>query len=205
MAIYVDRFLKGPKSEDVSDDYTSMILPLFVDHLEQSPEAQILDIGPVCGNNISFFTQHSKKLYICDMFQNLDKIYRQGRPINPLWKHLNYPPQTFDGIQLWNLADHLEDRHLAKLVELCLTLLKPGGLLMLFAQNEPPPASPVTAFVIKNNFKLSLRPQPHLSLPYNYRHNRDVIAKMAPFTMIKSCIYRTGNREFLFRRDQNLS
>ncbi len=205
MAISVDSFLRGAKPEVVTADYTSMSLPLFVDHLEQSPEAQMLDIGPVSGNNISFFTQYSKKLYICDMFSHLDKICRQGLPLAHLWSHMDYPPQTFEGILLWDMGDHLEDPDLAKLVELCLSLVKPGGLIMLLAQEEQPNLSPVTAFVIKNNFTLSLRPQPHLSLPFNYRHNRDVIAKMSPFTMIKSFIYRTGLREFLFRRDQKLS
>ncbi len=188
MVITVDRFIRSPKSDIVTDDYTSMSLPLFVDHLEQSPEAQILDIGPVNGNNISFFTQYSKKLYICDMFHHLDRICRQGRPLTHLWKHLDYPPQTFDGILLWDMGDHLDDPDLAKLVELCLTLVKPGGLIMLLAQDEQQNLPPVTAFVIKNDFKLSLQPQPHLSLPFNYRHNRNVIGKMEPFTMIKSFI-----------------
>ena len=58
--------------------HTSNVLPLFVNDLE----GQVLDVGPVCGSNITFFAQRVKRLYVCDMFLFLDRKRSKGLPLN---------------------------------------------------------------------------------------------------------------------------
>jgi hypothetical protein len=182
-------------------DYTSNVLQLFAKDLERRREAQVLDVGPVCGENINLFAPKVKRLYVCDMFLRLDRERRSGLPFNMAWQHLDYPPQSFDGILFWDLADHLDDLDGHRLIELCYHMLKPGGLMPVFALGEQVTPPIVSSFVIREGFRVHQRLQPHLELPVNIRQNRKILALMTPFTPAKSFIYRNGLREFLFRRD----
>jgi len=172
---------------------------LFVDHLEQNPGGKMLDVGPVCGENIRFFASRVGKLYVCDLFQRLCQERRKGRSASHVWRDLNYPVGSFEAIQLWDLGDHLEDRDFARLVELSILMLKPKGMVMLIAAGEKPAPAFSSSFIIRDAFRLDVRVQPDLDLPLHHRHNRDLMATMSPFRLVKSYIYRSGLREFLFQ------
>lgn len=178
--------------------YTSRILPIFVEYLEHHPGARLLDVGPVCGGNILFFASRVGKLYVCDLFHRLCQESRKGRSASHIWPELDYPVGAFEAVQLWNLGDHLADRDFTRLVELCILMLRPGGVLMLIAVGEEFGRFPPHAFVVGDGFRLEVRLQPDLELPLHHRHNRDLIAIMNPFKLVKSFIYRSGLREFLF-------
>ncbi len=187
------------ESEPVT--HTSNIIRLFIKGLEQHQEGQILDIGPVCSENINFLGQHVMRLYVCDMFLQLDQDRRKNLPISSLWQHLDYSPQSFDRILLWDLIDYLEDNEVSRLVKLCIKMLRPGGLIMVFSLSEQVTQTVVNSFVIGEGLRLDLRPQPHLDLPFHTRQNREVLSLFNPFTLVKSLIYHNGLRQFLFQRD----
>jgi len=181
--------------------HTSNVIRLFIDGLERQQKGQVLDIGPVCSENINFLAQHVMRLYVCDMFLQLDQERRKDISTSNPWQHLDYPPQSFDGILLWDLIDHIEDNEVSRLVELCTKMLRPDGLLMVFSLGEQETQTAVNSFVIGEGFQLELRPQPHLDLPFHMRHNREILALLSPFTLVKSFIYHNGLRQFLFQRD----
>ncbi len=200
-AISIDRSREDLYPELEPAYYVSNILRLFFEGLKGRRETQILDIGPVCGENINFFAQRVKRLYICDMFHRLHRNRRKGLPPSQAWSHLDYPPQSFDGILLWDLTERLDDQEAGKLVELCHILLKPSGMVIVFVIGKKFSLSLVNTFVIGDDFRVYVRPQSHLDLPLCGRQNRDVITMLAPFRPIKSYIYRIGLEEFLFRRE----
>jgi cytoskeletal protein CcmA (bactofilin family) len=187
------------ESESVA--HTSNAIRLFIKGLERKKDRQILDIGPVCSENINFLTQHVMTLYVCDMFLQLDQEQRKDLPISSLWQHLNYQPDSFDGILLWDLIDYLEDNEVSRLVELCIKMLRSSGLVMVFSLSEQTIQTVVNSFVINDSFQLDLRPQPHLDLPFHMRQNREVLSLLTPFTLIKSFIYHNGLRQFLLQRN----
>jgi hypothetical protein len=193
--------LRSPSQQDPPEAkaYTSRILPLFVEYLDHHPQGKLLDVGPVCGENIRFFASRVAKLYVCDLFQRLCQETRQGRSASHIWPDLDYPVGTFEAVQLWDLGDHLEDRDLARLVELCVLILKPKGMLMLVATGEQGDPTFSKSLAIGDAFRLHVRAQPDLVLPWHHRHNRELIAMLSPFKLIKSFIYRSGFREFLFQ------
>ncbi len=199
-------FTADRKNADLNHDpgvvgYSSNALKLFMEHLEQRPERKLLDVGPVCQENIRFFARRVKKLYVCDMFIRLDRCIRKGGPVDPIWEELDYPPNSFDGILLWELADRLDDPDVKRLVTLFHTLLRPGGMAMVVVLGDQSGSSAANAFVVAQNFRVYLRPQPHLHLPLRSRQNRDVLSMMAPFIPAKSFICRPGFMEFLFKRE----
>ena len=181
--------------------YTSNALKLFMEHIEHRPERKLLDVGPVCQENIRFFASRVKKLYVCDMFIRLGRCIRKGSPVDQIWEKLDYPPQSFDGILLWELADRLDDPDVKRLVTLCHTLLRPGGMAMVVVLGDQSGSSAANAFVVGQNFRVNLRLQPHLHLPLRSRQNRDVLSMMVPFIPARSFICRPGFMEFLFKKE----
>ena len=201
MASLAHRAGEGAYPEPDLADYTSNVLRLFVEALRLRQEPQVLDVGPVCGENISFLAHRVRRLSVCDLFIRVDRDRRKGVPLSWTWRHLDYPPQSFDGILLWDLADHLDDREVVRLVELCRTMVRPGGMVAVFVLGAKVLSNTVNSFVIGDGLRLNLRPQPHLDLPLYVRQNREVLSLFTPFTPVRSFIYRTGLREFLFQLD----
>lgn len=182
-------------------DYTSVLLQTYVEMLEKSPGARVLDIGPVCEENILYFARHVRRFYVCDMFLRLNRNRREDLPSNRVWKHLDYASHSFDGINLWDFIDHLNDDEVGRLVGLCHTLLKPGGMMIIASFEEQREPSPINSFVIQDSYRLTFRFQNHLDLPWYYRSNRDLTHMLSAFPTVKSFLYRNGIREFLCRRD----
>lgn len=200
-ATSADRPWKDPDLEPKAIDYTSNVLQLFMEGLDCQPPGQVLDLGPVCQENISFFARRVKRLYVCDMFIRLERCLGKGDSVGRIWQELDYPPESFDGILLWELADRLDDKEVRTLVKLCHTILKPGGMAVVLVLGEQIARFGVNSFVVGQDFKVRLRPQPHLHLPIRSRQNRDVLAMMTPLNPAKSFICRPGFMEFLFTRD----
>jgi len=168
--------------------------------LGERGEAQLLDVGQICGDNINFFAQRVKKLFVCDMFLQFHRARRKGMPSTDIWKYMDYPAESFDGIVLWALMDHLDDHDAEMGAELCHKMIRPGGLLVLFVPGDQVVSRGVYSFVIEEDFRLRIRNQPHIELPYHRRQSRDMLIMLAHFTQLRSFIYRNGYKEFLFQR-----
>ena len=186
-------------------NYTSEILKLFLDPLARLKDGQMLDVGPVCEENIMFFASRLRRHYVCDMFLRLIREQSVARHSRNVWRHLDYPARFFDGIHLWDLCDHLDDKKVSQLLELCLSMLQPGGLLMLTAFEKPPSSARINSFIIQNGYRISYRVQPHLNLAWHCRHNRALMSMLAGFSIVKSLRYRNGIREILLKKPLSIS
>lgn len=201
MAIPANRQRKDNNSEPETAHFASNVLKLFAEGLESRPRGQVLDVGPASQENLTFFARRAKRLYVCNMFLHLAECLSKKHPVSQIWKHMDYPPESFDGILLWDLPDRLDDQEVSTLADLCYKMLKSGGMAAVWVPAEHAAFSVVNAFVIGQDFTVSLRPQTHLQLPFRSRQNREVLAMMAPLTPTKSYLCRPGIMEFLFRRD----
>jgi hypothetical protein len=180
--------------------YNSTILEQFVNWIEPWKDAQILDAGPVCQENILFFARRMSRHYACDMFIRLQRALGKQAGTGSFCRHLDYPPRSFDGIQLWDMVDHLDDEQAGQLVARCFEMLRSTGLLMLIALEKEPEPAMINTFVIGRNYRVDLRLQQHLQLPWYCRHNRALISLLDEFDFVKSFRYRSGLREFLFQK-----
>ena len=204
MISQTSRHRTNSDAESLPAGYNSTILKEFVDALERLGDAQTLDVGPVCQENITFFAERMARHHVCDMFSWLkrenDKELRTGDE----WKYLDYPERNFDGIQLWDLCDYLKDADMVRLVKLCYKMLRASGLLMLIAFEKKPAASIANTFVIGQGYRVDIRPQPHLELPWKFRHNRALTSLLSHFTIVRSFRYHSGLREFLFKKPKSV-
>ncbi len=182
-------------------DYTSMMLKMYVENLVQTSVAQILDVGPVCKENIMYFVQRVKRLHICDLFLRLNRNRHKGLSTEKVREYLDYKPGSFDGINLWDFIDHLNNDEIGRLMHLCHTLLKPRGMMIVTSFEKQWAPSQIHSFVMKDGYQITFRLQNHLDLPRHYYSNRVITSILSEFQMVKSFIYRNGVREFLCRRD----
>jgi hypothetical protein len=182
-------------------DYSSMMLQRYLEILDQNSRAEVLDLGPVCEENIIYFAQRLKRFHVCDMFLRLDRTRRKGLPAKKVLDHLDYAPHSFDGINLWDYIDHLNENEIGSLVKICHTLLKPRGMITITSFETQWTPEKIHSFIIKSGCKVIFRLQDHLELPRNYYSNRIITHMFSEFRTIKSFIYRNGVREFLCRRN----
>ena len=124
-----------------------------------------------------------------------------GLPADELWRRLDYPPDTFDGILLWNLVDRLEAPEVKSLVDRCYGMTMPGGFVMLFTLGNQVSPTGQEAFIIRDEFQLFMHGREHPNIATRQRQNRDFLHLLNPFIPVKSLIYRNGIREFLFQRN----
>ena len=181
--------------------YTSMMLQMYIETLARYSTAEILDLGPVCEENIRYFAPRVKRFHVCDMFIRLNRNRHKDWPVEKVWEYLDYSPHSFDGINLWDFIDHINDDEIGKLVGLCHTALGPRGMMMVTSFEEQSAPSQIHSFVIQDGGRLTFRLQNHLDLPYYYRSNRIIANMLSEFHTVNSFVYRNGVREFLCRRD----
>ena len=205
MATSITPDQRDPNAALYPASYTSEILKLLIDPLVRLKDGQMLDVGPVCEENIMFFASRLRRHYVCDMFLRLIREQSVARHSRNVWRHLDYPARFFDGIHLWDLCDHLDDKKVSQLLELCLSMLQPGGLLMLTAFEKPPSSARVYSFIIQPDYRMSFRVQPHLNLGWHCRHNRALISMLTGFSIVKSLRYRNGIREILLKKPLSIS
>ena len=87
-------------------DYKSMMLQMYFETLNKYSTALVLDVGPVCEENIRYFAQRVNRFHVCDLFLRLYRTRNKGLPVQKVLDHLDYVPHSFDGINLWDLIDH---------------------------------------------------------------------------------------------------
>lgn len=158
-------------------------------------------MGPVCGENISFLARSVKRLYVCDMLSHLGRSRQKRMDRVGMEYHLDYPPQSFDGILLWNVLDHLDDQESGRAAALCYTLLKPGGMVLALVAGTDRVEKGTCAFVAKDGCRLNMERKPDMDLPLYVRNNREVLQFFHLFLPVRSFLYQVGVREYFFRRD----
>jgi hypothetical protein len=179
--------------------HESRMLKKYVDRLARCQKPEVLDLGPVCGNNISFFLNRIAKLHVCDVFSHLPQEKKNDPDAEKYVSLLDYKKHSFDGINLWDVPDHLGNRTLALLIPHLQSLLKPSGMLMMIASTTSEPQPYPLFFVIRNDCAVILQTKTEHRLSYYYRANRDIERSMKPFRQKHSFICTNGIREFLYK------
>ncbi len=193
--------INAPDGHPTDMSFDSKAFSAFFKHIEARSATRILDIGPVCGDNINLLAQLVHQLYICDMFTRLGQWLKNDHSSGHVWQYLDYAPDTFDGILLWDLADRMSDNLISGAGKKCWHILKPGGIVMACASGEKENHAGVRAFVLANDLSISFRNQAHLDLPLYTRKTREIIDTMAPLKLVQSSLFRNGLREFIFKKN----
>jgi hypothetical protein len=180
--------------------YQSRMADRYRSFLGKCDDPQILDIGPICGQNIDYFINRYTRIHVCDLMQRLAPEPLQPIEAESLVPWFDYNENSFDGIHLWDVPDHLDDRALKQLVALCCVILKPNGLLMVIASTTTYPQPYQHYMVIGDEMMVTLMKSTSFRLSYFHRSNRDIEMAMKPLEQSCSFVCMNGVREFMFKK-----
>jgi SAM-dependent methyltransferase len=180
--------------------YQSRMMERYRQFLGKCDNPQLLDIGPICGNNIEYLLHRYTRLFVCDIMQRLRPEPLQPVEADQLPACFDYEEGSFDGIHLWDVPDHLDDRALRELVTRCSALLKPNGLLIVIASTTRSLQPYQHYFVLNEETAVVLARSTSFKLPYFHRPNRDIELAMKPLEQYSSFICMNGVREFIFKK-----
>jgi hypothetical protein len=186
-------------SRTINDVNGSRMLRQYVDFLQKCRKPEILDLGPVCSNNISFFLEIVSKLHICDILPRLSLSGKKDFDAKCILSLLDYREKSLDGINIWDLPDHIGSRALPLIVQKLCSFLKPHGALVMIASNTSKLQPHPLYFAIRDPGAVILQYCASCKVSYVHRSNRDIEYCMAPLRQVNSFICSNGIREFFFK------
>ena len=186
--------------------HPSKALKKFLTTLGAHPQPTLLDIGPVVGQNVTFFgEQLGCKFQVEELSKDIDRHTREDKLAELpafLQKRFSQPDESFHGILCWDLFDYLDKPAAQALAQQMSRLLRSGGVLFaLFnATLEPPPTKAYTRFVVVDDSTIQHRPYPGARAKQRPLQNRDLLRMFEPLRVTDQFLLKTNTREMLFRK-----
>lgn len=175
------------------------------------PDGQkILDLGPTSASNINFLTGLGHKAYNEDVLAaaNASRLVIPGPEegsttvdvVRFLAEDLQYEPETFDAVLMWDVCDYLPEPLVKPVVERIYQITKPrGAMLAFFHTREAGVEAPYYRYHIKDENLLELQQGPHFQLKRTFQ-NRHVEGLFHDFNSIKFFLGKENIREVLLLR-----
>lgn len=184
--------------------FSTKALRQFLSTLTARETPVLLDLGPVIGTNVNFFGQElGCKIFVEDIFRDLDRFVRQGKAEEFSEFLVARFPQgdaSIDGILCWDIIDYL-DRPAAKALAAELTrVLRPGGALLGFFGTAQPRDAHYTRHLIVDDVTLQYRTYPAERGRQAALLNRDIIRLFPRLRVSDSFLLKNNLREILFRK-----
>jgi SAM-dependent methyltransferase len=185
----------------------SKALPKFLAALSSREQPVLLDLGPVVGDNVTFFgEQLGCKIFVEDVVKDVERHTREGK-LDTLAEFFKtrFPQadDTFDGILCWDVFDYLEKGAAQALATQMARVLKPDGVLLAFFNaTEPKPDWPVayTKHLVIDTTTLRHRAYPASRGKQRPYPNRDIVRMFEPLRVFEQFLLKTNQREVLFRK-----
>ncbi|MCX6543199.1 MAG: hypothetical protein NTV05_02155 [Acidobacteria bacterium] len=192
-----------PKAEECPV-VNSRALRRFLSYLGTRPAPVLLDLGPVVGSNVTFFgEQLNCKVYIEDLFADLDRHAREGRLEDlPAFLSTRYALEygTVDGVLLWDAFDYLDRPSAQALATTLVRLMRVGGSLLGFFGNDSHVGTGFTKFTVADESHLRQHTYASVAVRQSSLPNRDIIKMFDGLSVADSFLLQTGLREILFRK-----
>jgi SAM-dependent methyltransferase len=175
------------------------------------PDGQrILDLGSTSSSNINFITGLGHRAYNEDvlMAANASRLVVAGPEPGSttvdverfLAEDLQYEPESFDAVLLWDVCDYLPEPLVKPVVERIHQITKPrGALLAFFHTRDAGAEAPYYRYHIKTEDLLELQQGPRFQLQRVFQ-NRHVENLFHDYTSIKFFLGKENIREVLLVR-----
>jgi hypothetical protein len=175
------------------------------------PDGQlVLDLGSTSFSNINYITGLGHKAYNEDVLAaaNDSRLKIPGPEEGStavdvarfLAEDLQYEPETFDAVLMWDVCDYLPEELVKPVVERIYRITKPrAALLAFFHAREAGPEAPYYRYHIKDEYTLELQQGPHFQLQRAFQ-NRHVENLFQQYHSIKFFLGKENIREVLLVR-----
>lgn len=195
------RFSDLVSSETVSSSKT---LAQFLSLLFARPSAELVDLGPVVGANITFLGERiGCKIHVEDLYADLDHHARQGaldRFPEFLERRFALLDESVDAVLCWDIFDFLAPEAATVLARELMRVLRPGGTLLGFFSGGGPDEQCYIKYVIEDEARLRRRFYAAACSRGRVLQNRDITNLFAGLDLFGSVLLKSGVREVLFRK-----
>jgi hypothetical protein len=184
--------------------FATKALRKFITSLTSRESPVLLDLGPVVGGNLSFFgEQLGCKIFVEDIFADLDRHVREGKlDAMPEFFKKRFPQadHTFDGVLCWDVIDYLDRPAAQELAVQLMRVLRPDGALLGFFGTAPAREPRYTKYIIVDEVNLKHRSYPAARGRLASLLNRDIIRMFPNLRVSDSFLLQNNLREILFRK-----
>lgn len=175
------------------------------------PDGQkVLDLGATSSSNILFITGLGHKAYNEDVLKAANErrlVFAGGEEGSAaveverfLAEELQYEPESFDAVLMWDVCDYLPEQLVKPVVERIYRITKPQGALLAFFHTRAAGAeAPYYRYHIMNEETLELQRGPEFQLQRVFQ-NRHVENLFREYRSIKFFLGKENIREVLLVR-----
>jgi hypothetical protein len=179
-------------------------LTKFFAQLRGRAQPSIVDLGPVVGSNVTYFgEQLACKVYVEDLFTDIDRHHKQGRTAAMpefLQKRFPQADNSVDGILCWDVLDYLNRASAQVLASQLTRMLRVEGSLLGFFSTQPAPDPRFTKYVVVDDANLRHRTYPASLGRQQVLQNRDILKLFDGLRVSDSFLLQTNLREILFKK-----
>jgi len=171
--------------------------------------AEVLDLGPAIGSNIAFLGERiGCRIHVKDLYADLERHAHEDAlerfPEFLKASFAEYDAESIDAVLCWDVFDYLAPATAEALAGTLIQLLRPGGaVLALFAGGGSSERS-YTRYVIEDEGHLRYRIAPAACARQRVLQNRDIVALFPGLKLFDSVLLKSGVREVLFRKPEEL-
>ena len=196
-----------PPAPDAADPlFSTKALKKFLGCLTSREGPVLIDLGPVVGSNVAYFgEQLGCKIFVTDVFADLDRFVREGKIEefgDFLAKKFTQESASVDGILCWDFIDYLDRPAAQKLADQLTRVLRPeGALLGFFGTAQQNGDTYYNKFIVSDEgVNLRARAYPALRQRQTTMLNRDIIKLFSGLRVSDSFLLKNNQREILFRK-----
>ena len=184
--------------------YTSKTLARFLDLLFARPAAEVVDLGPVIGHNITFLGERvGCKIHVEDLYADIDR-HVQNDKLDQLPEFIggrfSVPASSIDAVLGWDIFDYLAPMAATALASELMRILRPGGVFLGFFGARASDDPRYTKYVIEDETHLRYRFYPSACTRRWVLQNRDINIMFAGLEICETVLLKSGVREILFRK-----
>ena len=184
-------------------------LDQFFSNIRDQSGLRILDMGGVCQDNVNFITNLGHRITPQSILQSIDEKFggvadtdqsNQAQIEAFLSENLDYQPDSFDGVLLWDTLQFMAPALLHAVLDRLYFIVRPKSYLLVYFNSEERAArAPVYSFRIqdKSTIKVVEKGTRPTAQAFN---NRGLEKLFAKFDSVKFFLTRESLREVIVRR-----
>ncbi|MFQ5896299.1 MAG: class I SAM-dependent methyltransferase [Nitrospinota bacterium] len=195
--------------------WVSNALKALVDSLACLERPLVLDLGRVCGDNISFLGALGCRVYAHDLLRDYQEAAEKAPPASPEkegeeseadpWKRvldgLDYAPGSLHGVLCWDILDMLPQTWARELVRRISRMLAVGGfILSFFGSNRACKEGVRVGFRILDRDRLEPIPDVTSHPGRRFYQNGEIMRIFSEFSILNFYLMRNSYREVLVQK-----
>jgi hypothetical protein len=197
---------EGPPPEEVTVEepvFSTKALHKFLTYATAGEAPVVVDLGPVVNSTVNFFGELGCKIFVEDVFADLERHLRElrGEELPEFFeRRLSQDSGSVDGVLCWDLFDYLDRPAAEVLAKQLMRVMRPQGVLLGFFGTARPREAHYTKYVIVDDTTLKHRVYPASRGRQAILLNRDIIRLFGDLRVSDSFLLQNNLREILFRK-----